>query len=52
VGEAVVDGLPALPDTLVQRHSEPITLAGWSLGGIFARPGAGDVDGARNSGQQ
>jgi pimeloyl-ACP methyl ester carboxylesterase len=34
---AVVDGLPALLDTLVQRHGEPITLVGWSLGGIFAR---------------
>jgi pimeloyl-ACP methyl ester carboxylesterase len=33
----VVDGLPALLDTLVQRHGEPITLVGWSLGGIFAR---------------
>jgi pimeloyl-ACP methyl ester carboxylesterase len=35
--QAVVDGLPALLERLVQRHSEPITLVGWSLGGIFAR---------------
>ena len=34
---AVVEGLPALLESLLQRHGEPITLVGWSLGGIFAR---------------
>lgn len=34
---AVVDGLPALLEELAERHGEPISLVGWSLGGIFAR---------------
>jgi pimeloyl-ACP methyl ester carboxylesterase len=34
---AVVDGLPRLVDRLATEHGGPVSLVGWSLGGIFAR---------------
>jgi len=33
----LLDQLGARLDTIVQRHDQPATLIGWSLGGIFAR---------------
>jgi pimeloyl-ACP methyl ester carboxylesterase len=33
----VVDGLPRLVDRLATEAGEPVTVIGWSLGGIFAR---------------
>jgi pimeloyl-ACP methyl ester carboxylesterase len=33
----VVDGLPRLVDRLADRAGQPVTIVGWSLGGIFAR---------------
>jgi pimeloyl-ACP methyl ester carboxylesterase len=33
----VVDGLPALVDRLAREHRSPVSIVGWSLGGIFAR---------------
>lgn len=35
--QAVVDGLPTLLERLADRHGQPVSLVGWSLGGIFAR---------------
>lgn len=34
---AVVAGLPSAVERLAQQHSQPITIIGWSLGGIYAR---------------
>ena len=34
---ACVDGLPRRLDDLADRYDRPVTLIGWSLGGIFAR---------------
>jgi pimeloyl-ACP methyl ester carboxylesterase len=33
----IVDGTPARLDQIGARHKQPVTLIGWSLGGIFAR---------------
>lgn len=33
----VVDGLPLLVERLAAKHGTPVSIVGWSLGGIFAR---------------
>jgi pimeloyl-ACP methyl ester carboxylesterase len=33
----VVDGLPMAVDRLASRYGQPVSVVGWSLGGIFAR---------------
>ena len=35
--EAVLDGLPAALKTLASRSGAPVSIIGWSLGGIYAR---------------
>jgi pimeloyl-ACP methyl ester carboxylesterase len=35
--EAVLDGLPPLLTTLAERTGKPVSIIGWSLGGIYAR---------------
>jgi pimeloyl-ACP methyl ester carboxylesterase len=35
--EEVVTALPALVDRLADEHGTPVSIVGWSLGGIFAR---------------
>jgi pimeloyl-ACP methyl ester carboxylesterase len=34
---SVVDGLPRLVEKLADTHGEPVSIVGWSLGGIYAR---------------
>src|SRR5688572_8813992 len=36
--QEVVDELPRLLDRLAREHGAPISIVGWSLGGIYARP--------------
>jgi pimeloyl-ACP methyl ester carboxylesterase len=33
----IIDGLVARLDTLHERHDKPVSLIGWSLGGLYAR---------------
>ena len=35
--EAIVDALPARLDEVYARHQEPVTVVGWSFGGLLAR---------------
>jgi hypothetical protein len=35
--DAVLDGLPPLLSTLAERSGGPVSIIGWSLGGIYAR---------------
>ena len=35
--EAIVDGLPKRLDAVYDEHAEPITVIGWSFGGLLAR---------------
>jgi pimeloyl-ACP methyl ester carboxylesterase len=35
--DAVLDGLPRLLDALAERAGGPVSVVGWSLGGIYAR---------------
>ena len=35
--QEVVDELPRLVDRLVREHGTPVSIVGWSLGGIYAR---------------
>jgi pimeloyl-ACP methyl ester carboxylesterase len=35
--EAVLDGMPAALDSLASRSGAPVSIVGWSLGGIYAR---------------
>ena len=35
--DAIVDGLPARLDDLHERHGEPVSVVGWSFGGLLAR---------------
>ncbi|MGQ0838970.1 esterase/lipase family protein [Actinokineospora sp.] len=36
-GAAVMTRLPAMLTTLAERHDGPVSIVGWSLGGIYAR---------------
>jgi pimeloyl-ACP methyl ester carboxylesterase len=38
--DEVIDGLDERVESLAERHQQPISLVGWSLGGIYAREAA------------
>ena len=38
--DEVIDGLDERGESLAERHQQPISLVGWSLGGIYAREAA------------